>query len=106
MCLRDILHRPRGIILIKSTKIRWFMRRSGGGGLALLSEAKSLKTTQVRSSGSSLLRLDGSHNGHEWAGPVTWWPFKGCILSSQSQEELSGSSPLRSVGSRDSQTGG
>ncbi len=35
-----------GIILIKSTKIRWFLRQSGGG-LFLLSETKSLKTTQV-----------------------------------------------------------
>ncbi len=32
-----------GITLIESTKIRWFSRWSGGGGMSLLSEAKSLK---------------------------------------------------------------
>jgi hypothetical protein len=62
----DILHRPRGIILIESTKIIWFSRRSGGGGWSLLSEAKSLKTTQVRRSGSSTLRFDGSCDGQAW----------------------------------------
>jgi hypothetical protein len=40
---RDILHRPRGNILIESTKIKWFARRSSGGGWSLLLEAKSLK---------------------------------------------------------------
>jgi hypothetical protein len=65
-----VLHRPRGIILIESTKIRWFSRQSGGGGLFLLLKAKNLKTTQVRSSGSSLLRLDGSCGGQAggWVG--------------------------------------
>jgi hypothetical protein len=36
-------------------------------------------------------------------GPVTWQPLKGCILSRLSQGKLSGSSPLRSGGSHDSQ---
>jgi hypothetical protein len=58
--------RPGGIILTESTKIRWFLRWWGWGGWSLLSEAKSLKTTQVRSLGSSLLRLDGSHDGLAW----------------------------------------
>jgi hypothetical protein len=32
---RDILHSsPRGIILVKFIQIRWFSRRSGGGGLS------------------------------------------------------------------------
>ncbi len=53
-----ILHRPRGIISIKSTKIRWFLRKSSRGGWSLLSEAKSLNTTQVRSSGLSPQRFD------------------------------------------------
>jgi hypothetical protein len=53
-------------MLIKSSMIRLFTRQSGGGGWSLLSEAKSLKTTQVKSSGSSPLRLDGSRDG--WAG--------------------------------------
>jgi hypothetical protein len=59
----DILHRPRGIILIESTKIIWFSRRSGGEGWSLLSEAKSLKTTQVRRPVLSTLRFDGSCDG-------------------------------------------
>jgi hypothetical protein len=59
----DILHRPTGIILIESTKFRWFSRQSGGGGWYLLLEAKSLKTIQLKSSGSSPLRLDGSPDG-------------------------------------------
>ncbi len=51
--------------MIEATKIRWFSRQSGrgGGGWSLLYEAKSLKTTQMRSSGSSPLRLDGSCDG-------------------------------------------
>jgi hypothetical protein len=53
---REILHKRRRIILIESTKIRWFSRWSGGGGWSFLLEAKNLKTTQVRSSGSSPLR--------------------------------------------------
>jgi hypothetical protein len=40
-----------------------FSRQSDGRGWSLLLEAKSLKTTQVRSSGSSPLRLDGSCDG-------------------------------------------
>ncbi len=70
MRTRDILHRPRGIILNESTKIRWFLRRSGGGGGSLLLEDKSLKTSQVRSSGSSPLRVDGSRDGQArgWTG--------------------------------------
>ncbi len=64
MYARDILHRPRGIILVNSTKVdRWFFGQSGGEGWSLLSEAQSLKTTQMRSSDSSPLRLDGSCNG-------------------------------------------
>ncbi len=43
MLSRDILHRPKGIILIESTKIRWFLRLLGGGGYLLLLQAKSLK---------------------------------------------------------------
>jgi hypothetical protein len=39
---------------------------------------------------------------HE-AGPVILQPLKGCILSRLSQGKLSGSSPLRSGGSHDSQ---
>ncbi len=63
MLSRDILHRTGGIILIESTEIIWFSRQSGWGSWSLLSEAKSLKTTQVRSSGSSPLKLDGSPDG-------------------------------------------
>ncbi len=95
-----------GIILIESTKIRWFTRQSGGGGWSFLSEVKSLRTTQVRSSGWSTLRLDGSCYGQ--AGGWT-----GCSVAAQglyslkvSQGGLSGSSPLGSDGSGDSQTGG
>jgi hypothetical protein len=32
MCSRDILHQAKGIILVKSTQIKWFSRWSGGGG--------------------------------------------------------------------------
>ncbi len=45
---RDILNKPKGIILIESTKIRWFSRRSGRGGWSFLSQAKSVKTTHMR----------------------------------------------------------
>jgi hypothetical protein len=57
-------------MLIKSSMIRLFTRRSGGVGWSLLSEAKSLKTTQVKSSGSSPLRFDGSRDGRarSWNG--------------------------------------
>jgi hypothetical protein len=53
MCSRDILYRPRRIILIESTKIRWFSKWSIGGGWNLLLEAKSLKTTL-----SEVIRLE------------------------------------------------
>ncbi len=39
------------------------------------------------------------------AEAVSQWPLKGCILSRKSQGGLSGSSPVRSDGSCDSQTG-
>jgi hypothetical protein len=66
----DTPHRPKGIILIKSIKIRWILRQSGSGGWSLLLGAKSPKTIQVRSSGLSPLRFDGSHDGQAggWTG--------------------------------------
>jgi hypothetical protein len=78
----DILHRPRGIILSESTKIGCFLRQSVGVVWSLLSEAKRLKATQVRPSGSCPLRLDGSMMARREAGPVTRGPLKGYILSS------------------------
>ncbi len=71
MCSRDILHRPWGIILIQSTKIRWYVLETiRQGRLVLLSQAKSLKTTQARSSSSNPLRLDCSCDGQAggWTG--------------------------------------
>ncbi len=55
-----------GVILVESTKIRWFLRQAGWGGWSLCSEAKSLKTTQLRLSGSGPLSLDGSHDSQAW----------------------------------------
>ncbi len=106
LCAQGTYCRPGGIILIESTKIRWFSRWSGGGGWSLLSEAKSLKTTQKSSSGSSSLRLDGSRDGQ--AGGLTGYlaAAQGLYILQLSQEELSGSRPLRSDGSHDSQTWG
>jgi hypothetical protein len=37
---RAILHRPREIILIEATNIRWFSRHSGGGRLVLSNGGK------------------------------------------------------------------
>jgi hypothetical protein len=45
---RDILHRPRGIILIESTMIRWFSRQIGGRGWSLLLEVIGLESTKIR----------------------------------------------------------
>ncbi len=58
---RDTLHRPQGITLIESSKIRWFSRWSDGAGWSLLSEAKRPKTTvlsQVKSRGT--IRLEST----------------------------------------------
>jgi hypothetical protein len=82
MCSKDILRKPKGIILIEFTKIRWFSRQSGGGGWFLLSKAESLKTTQVRSSDLSPLGLDVLVMARREDGPVTLQPLKGCILLS------------------------
>jgi hypothetical protein len=106
MCSKDILHRTRGIILIEFTKIRWFSRWSDGGGWSLLSEAKSLKTAQVRSSDSSDTKI-------RW---FSWWPGRrldrlpgGCSRAVSSQAKQRGTIRLVSTQircSRDSQAGG
>ncbi len=72
----------------------------------MFSEAKSLKTTQVRSLGSSPLRLDGSNDGQ--AGGWTGCPVaaQGLYSLKLKPRGLLRSSPLRSDGSNDKQTGG
>jgi hypothetical protein len=82
------------------------MRQSGGGGWSLLSEAKSLKTTQRGPSSLSPLRLDGSHDGQAWG-----WPS--CPVAAQGLKYLKlkpgGTIRLESTkldGSPDSQAGG
>jgi hypothetical protein len=67
--------KPRGSVLIKSTKIRWFSGQSDGrldlvrGG----QRHSKYKLAQGRSSGSSPLRLDGSRDGQAgWTSDTTY----------------------------------
>jgi hypothetical protein len=60
---RDTLHRPRGITLIRSTRIRWFSRLSGGGRLLLVIGGQESQDYSKRAIRFEPLRLDGSRNG-------------------------------------------
>ncbi len=103
---RDILHRPVGITIFKSTNFLWFSRWSVGEGWSSLSEARSLKPTQRGSSGSSPLRFDGSRDGQPWGWTSYVVAAQGLYSLELKPRGTIRLDPLRSDGYLDCQTGG
>ncbi len=98
--------KPMGIILVKSTQIRWFSRWSGGGGWSGRAEAQRRpRVSKLRAKGLSTYH--SSETVVEAARREATGPSYIAILTREpTQGKPPGSSPLSSDGSRGGQAGG
>jgi hypothetical protein len=98
-CTKDTLNRPRGITLIKSTKIRWFSRWLGVGRLVIVTRGQESQSYSKR-----VIRFEFTKIRWflRWSGVRLDWFPGGLSWAAFSQANAKGVYQARAHGSRDS----